>query len=548
MNLSRSIAATSAAVVLALTVAACSSDSSSGTKGGSPAAGSLVTTTKAGTEPVDEITWALYRDPTSIDPITAGDYPELTVTSLMCESLFKQEPDGTVVPGLASGITFPSPTTAEIALKDGVTFADGSPMTADDVVFSIERNRDPKLGGYWGPVLNRIKTVTKKDDHTVEIQLTEPDYWLQNALSFMAGVVVKKAYVEAKGKDYGTPKGGEMCTGPYKLDSWRTGDVLSVVANDSYWGREAKPLVHKIDFKGIPDEATLTSALQTGEVDGSYLELPLSTLDQVTTGGTVDIYRGQSYTIDAFIVADTTRGLLEDVRVRQALSLAFDRQSYVSALYKGTATPARALGSPGTWGYERDVFEQAWNALPDPKADIAAAKKLIEEAGVTGKTLTLGMSNEINKLATEANAMKTAAEKIGLKVKLYSLSADSYSGFFLDPKVRAKVDGFFTTNFPTWADPGRLYSSFAVPGAEQDYGKYDNPEVVTLLQQARGEADSKKRADLVVQAQSILAKDLPWIPIVAPDTVLALNKKLTGATVTSQHYYAPWALDLGGVG
>lgn len=546
MKLSRSITAVAATLSLALTVAACSSDSQK-KSGESPVASSLVTTTKAGTKPVDHITWALYRDPVSIDPITAGDYPELTVTSLMCESLFKQEPDGKVVPGLATGITYPTPTTAEIKLRDDVTFADGSPMTAADVVFSIQRNIDPKLGGYWIPVLNRIKSVREKDASTVEVELNEPDYWLESALSFMAGVVVQKAYVESKGKDYGTSKGGEMCTGPYKLNEWRTGDVLSVVTNDHYWGGGAAPLVHQIDFKGIPDEATLTSALQTGEVDGSYLELPLSTLDQVISGGTVNIYRGQSYTIDAFIVADTTRGLLQDKRVRQALSLAFDRDSYTTALYKGTAQPARAIGSPGTWGYERDVFTKAWDALPEPKVDIEAAKKLIAEAGAQGKTLTLGMSNEINKLATEASAMKAAAEKIGLKVKLYSLSADAYSGFFLDPKVRAKVDGFFTTNFPTWADPGRLYAAFGVPGAEQDYGKYDNPEVADMLQRARSEADPKKRADMVVQAQTILADDLPWIPIVAPDTVLALNKRLSGATVTSQHYFAPWATDLGGV-
>lgn len=542
----RPIAAAAAALALSLAVTACSSTPGEGDV--PSAAGSLATTTKPGTGPVDEITWALYRAPTSIDPITAGDYPELTVTSLMCESLFKQEPDGSVVPGLATKITFPQPTTAEIALRGDVTFADGSPMTADDVVFSIQRNIDPALGGYWSTVLDRIESVSKKDESTVVIKLTEPDYWLQSALSFMAGVVVKKSYVEETGKDYGTPKGGEMCTGPYKLDDWRTGDVLSVVANENYWDKDAEVLVQKVNFKGIPDEATLTSALQTGEVDGSYLELPLSTLEQVTNSGTVDIYRGPSYTIDAFVVADTTRGLLKDTRVRRALSLAFDRDSYVKALYKGTAQPARAIGSPGTWGYERDTFARAWDALPEPKVDLKAAKALIEKAGVTGETLTIGTSNEINKLATEASAMKAAAEKIGLKVKLYPLSADAYSGFFLDAKVRAKVDGFFTTNFPTWADPGRLQSSLAVPGAEQDYGKYDNPEVAQLLQQARSEADPKKRADLVVQAQAILAKDLPWIPIVAPDTVLVMNKRLTGATVTSQHYFAPWATDLGAVG
>lgn len=548
MNTSRPLAAAALSLTMALTATACAGKSDKDRSSPEERAGDLVTTTEPGTEQVDGITWALYRDPVSIDPITAGDYPELTVTSLMCEALFKQQPDGTVVPGLATGLEYPDDTTAVLTIRDDVTFSDGSPMTADDVVFSIQRNIDPDLGGYWGPALARVESVEKTDDTRVTLTLSEPDHWLQSALSFMAGVVVKKDFVEAAGADYGTSDGGAMCTGPYKFDTWNVGDLLSVVVNENYWDPNVEPPVQKISFKGIPDEATLTSALQTGEVDGSYLELPLTTLDQVSSGGTVDIYRGPSYTIDAFIVSDVDKGILKDPRVRQALSLAFDRDAYIQALYKGTAQPARALGSPGTWGYAQDVFQAAWDDLAAPDVDIERAKELIGEAGVAGQTITLGMSNEINKLATEANAMKTAAENIGLKVELHSVSADAYSGFFLDVKVRGEVDGFFTTNFPTWADPGRMYAAFAIPGAEQDYGNYDNPEVARLLQEARGTADPEQRADLVVAAQAILAEDLPWIPIVSPDTVLALNKDLSGATVSSQHYFAPWADDLGGVG
>lgn len=545
----RTIATTATALTLITTGCYRDTGGSAGTAAPSGAPQQeLVTTTPPGTGKVDRITWALYRGTTSIDPITAGDYPEITVTSLMCESLFRQAADGSVGPGLATGLDFPDPKTAVLTLREGVTFWDGSRMTAEDVAFSIERNRDPKGGGYWVPVLNRVTSVEATAPLQVTLKLKQPDYWLRNVLSYMPGMVVSKRYAEAKGKDYGTVKGGAMCTGSYKLGQWRTGDVLSVVRNDGYWNREAAPLVRQIDFKGIPDEATLTAALLTGEVDGAYLELPLSTMDQVRASESVKVYRGPSYLIDALIVADMGRGPLSDARVRRALSLAVDREAYIRTLYKGTAQPARALGTPGTWGYERATFQAAWNGLPAPEADLETARRLVQEAGAAGKTVRFGMSNELNKLVTEANLIKAAAEKIGLKAELKAVSADAYSGFFLDPKARADVDGFFTTNYPNWADPGALYATFSVPGGPQDYGGYRNPDVADLLERARGSEDAGKRAELTVQAQKTLTQDLPWIPIVAPDTVLVLNAKLTGATVSSQHLFAPWADRLGAVG
>ncbi|RBQ21006.1 hypothetical protein DP939_08095 [Spongiactinospora rosea] len=545
------IAATTAGLMLITT--GCYRDTGGGTTGtAAPDAAQqrqdLVTTTPPGKGEVDRITWALYRGTTSIDPITAGDYPEITVTSLMCEALFRQSPDGTVEPGLATKIDYPDPKTAVLTLREGVTFWDGSPMTSEDVAFSIERNIDPKQGGYWGPVVGRIASVKATGPLEVTLKLKEPDYWLRNVFSYMPGIVVNKRYVQAKGKDYGTVKGGAMCTGSYKFGQWRTGDVLSVVRNDAYWNSSVKPLVKQIDFKGIPDEATLTAALVTGEVDGGYMELPLSTLDQVRASGTVNIHRGPSFLIDAMIIADMGRGVLSDARVRRALSMAIDREGYIRTLYKGTAQPARALGTPATWGYERETFQRAYEALPEPKVDLEAARKLVQEAGATGKTVRFGFSNELNKLVTEANLVRSAAEKIGLKPELKAVSADAYSGFFLDPKARADVDAFFTTNYPNWADPAALYASLSVPGGPQDYGSYRNKKTADLLEKVRGTEDPAKRAEMTVEAQTLLAEDLPWIPVVAPDTVLVLNKKLTGATVSSHHLYAPWADQLGAVG
>ena len=118
----------------------------------------LVATTPAGTKPVQSVTWAVYRDVNSLDPIFAFDYPENTADSLMCESLLLQAPGGALKPGLAT-VSTPSPTTMVFTLRPGVKFWDGQPVTPADVVYSLDRNTDPKLGGFYGPVFSRVSSI-----------------------------------------------------------------------------------------------------------------------------------------------------------------------------------------------------------------------------------------------------------------------------------------------------------------------------------------------------------------------------------------------------
>ncbi|HYV79423.1 MAG TPA: ABC transporter substrate-binding protein, partial [Streptosporangiaceae bacterium] len=155
MGATRRIGAVTAAVAAcALLAAACGRSASSA---GSQAAGNisptkgLVAATPAGTKTVSSMTWAVYRDVNSLDPIFAFDYPENTADSLMCESLLRQAPDGALQPGLAT-VANPSPTTMVFTLRPGVKFWDGHPVTPADVVYSLDRNTDPKLGGFYSLV------------------------------------------------------------------------------------------------------------------------------------------------------------------------------------------------------------------------------------------------------------------------------------------------------------------------------------------------------------------------------------------------------------
>jgi len=500
-------------------------------------------TTPAATADVDSVTWATYREVNTINPEYAFDYPENTVISAMCESLLLQQPDGSIVPGLAT-LTRPDDTTMVFTLRDGVTFWDGSPLTPDDVVFSLQRNTDPKVGSFYGAAFSRVASITATGPKEVTIKLSQPDFWLEGELSSMAGVVLEKAYVESKGAAYGTPDGGAMCTGAYKLESWKTGDRLTVVRNDTYWNGRAK--VGKIDFVGVPDEATLTSGLLTGDIGGSYIG-PVAAYDRLTSDPSLTDTPGLSYASAALVISNL-QGTLADVKVRTALSLAIDRQGLISAVYHGQAEPAKAIANPGTWGYAPDVFSAAWDALPDPAQDVAKATSMVQEAGATGKTLVLATTNEIASVATMTNAVKSAAEAIGLKVDLRPVSAANYINLFIDPNARAGIDGFVTVNYPDYADPAALYATFVLPEGTQNFSGYSNPQVTSDLEQARGTADPDARAKLVTDAQALIQQDLPWIGLANPATILVTSAKLTGAPASFTYMNSPWPAGLGGVG
>jgi peptide/nickel transport system substrate-binding protein len=544
----RTGAFTAAVAACALLAAACgrsASSAGSSTSGNISPTKGLVAATAAGTKTVTAVTWAVYRDVNSLDPIYAFDYPENTADSLMCESLLRQAPNGSLQPGLAT-VSNPSPTTMVFTLRPGVKFWDGHPVTPADVVYSLDRNTDPKLGGFYSLVFNRVQSIAATGSNQVTITLKQPDYWLEGELSSMPGIVIEKSFAEKQGKNYGTPAGSIMCTGAYMFKSWNPGVGVVAVANPHYWNSSVKPLVGQITIKGAPDISSFTSGMLTGAIQGDYA-FALPTLDQLKSSSAVKVYQGPGWSTDAFIVS-SFKGVLGSVQVRRALSLALDRQSIINSVYKGAALMPRWLSNPGTFGYGQSVFAAAYDSSPVLTQNIAEAKKLVQQAGATGKTFTIGTSSQLANIAAVTGAYQAAAQAIGLKVVLKSVSAQNYINFFTDPKARAGIDGFLTVNYGDYADPAALLSTLVLPGGSQNYTNFSNPKITAELEQARSTADLDKRAALVAAAEKLTMQQLPWIPDVQPTSLLLLGKGLTGAVASFAYMFAPWADSLGGTG
>ena len=513
--------------------------------GNAPPGAGLTAITPTGTKPVSSVVWAINRDVISLDPIYDAAYPEYTADSLMCESLLRQAPDGSIEPGLAT-VSSPSPTTMVFTLRPGVKFWDGHPVAPADVVYSLDRQFSSNLGGYNSADFSRVALITATGTSQVTIKLKQPDYWLEGELASIPGIVIEKNFAEKEAKNYGTPAGSIMCTGAYMLKSWTPGVGLVAVRNPHYWNPSVHPLVGQITLKAVPDAASVTAGLLTGAIQGDYA-VGLPTLDQLKDSSSVKVYRGPGWSSDVFAIT-SLKGVLGNLNVRRALSLALNRQAIINSVYQGAAQLPRWLANPGTFGYGKAVFDAAYGSSPVLTQNIAEARKLVQQAGDTGKTITIGTSSQLAVIAEVTAAYQAAAQAIGLNVILRSVSAQDYINFFTDPKFRAGIDGLPEVDYGDYADPAALLAHIVLPGGIENFDHFNDPTITAEVEQARTTASPSKRAALIAEAEKLTAEQLPFIPDVQPDTVLVLEKDLTGAVSSSAYLFSPWADSLGGTG
>ena len=168
------------------------------------------------------------------------------------------------------------------------------------------------------------------------------------------------------------------------------------------------------------------------------------------------------------------------------------------------------MSNTGTLGYGQSVFKAAYEP-PGHSQNLAQAKKLIQQAGATGKTITIGTSSQLANIAAVTGAYQAAAQAIGLKVKLHSVSAQNYIDFFIDPNAGPGIDGFLTVNYGDYADPAGLLSTFELPGGSRTTttsATQHHPD----LERARSTANPDQRAALMVAAEKLTHQLLPWIP------------------------------------
>lgn len=508
------------------------------------------TTSPAASGEVDSIMWALpYGEPKSLHWLKAVAFSDSTVLSNLCEGLTRMTPDFGTELAVARSIDRPDDVTYVVELRKNVTFTNGDPLTTDDVVYSLSQNLDPDVGSFWAEWFKNVKSIEATGPLEVTIRLARPDAAFEQFLATAGGAIVQEQFAEDRGASYGTAAGGVMCTGPYSLEKWTSGSEIVLSANPDYWDTEHRPKVDEITFKFITNATTLTNGLRTGEIDGAF-EVPYGSIQSLRSSGAGTVYLGKSLGYSS-LEFTAKEGAASDVRIREALSSALDRESIADTIFHGAAQPIKSLFFPSTWGYAKDTYQSAYDDLDIPlQADLERAKQLVNEAGSTEKMTAL--SNADDPAAKELAAyVKTQAEKIGLKVELAELPAGQFIATAFDPERQKAYDfTLSTTGYLDVPDPIEWGEYTLSAGGVFNPSNYDNADVTSWIDEARATADPEARAGLMAKVQEqAYGTDYASVALVNTASVAFLNKRISGTPVSlNAHFYYPWARDLGGVG
>jgi peptide/nickel transport system substrate-binding protein len=483
-------------------------------------------------------------EPTSVDPAFDYDFVSGLATSSITEPLLKFcEGDTALCPNLATDWTVSEDgLTYTLTIRDGVTFHDGSPMTVEDVVFSLNRIRDPELGSYVGWMLGNVADVTAPDDRTVVITMSQPDALLEYALASTAAHVVSKAFVESFGEDYGTPGVGSIGTGPFKFVEWVSGDHQTLARNDDYWDKASGgPYLDEIVIKILTEPTTRVAGLDTGEIDYLVNNVPSDQYETVKGFDNVSLTFVPSF-YGEWITFNTQLPPFDNVQVRQAMNYALDKAG-LRALYRPESPDTKAtLVYPTMWTFEDAAWQAAWDALPAYDQDLEKAAQLLEESGVADQLngMTISYYESTPSIKGIAESFIDAMSQLGITIEAnkttYQENIAQQFGAHDDYDIFV---GSWGSDFP---DPsGNLRPNFGsenIVAGGANASAYSNADVDALLQEQNLLTDRAERAKLLIEAQAIIAEESPLISVTNPGWPLAVNKRVQGAEVGPLWYWA----------
>lgn len=446
---------------------------------------------------------AVDADVDTLHPTDFSTTVELNILDQIYDTLMYMNPDGT---------EDPEPRIAEsyeisedgldytFHLRDDVTFHDGTPVTVDDVVFSLELYKESE---YQGSQISMMASVEAVDESTVVCHLDSPYApFLQGILS---PFICSKDYYEEDPDAFVTSPIG---SGPYKFVSRSTGSNVILTANEDYY--RGAPVIKDITFEVIPDVATKAIALQTGEV--SFAEVDSSVLSQLEANPAISIDEVSTSGF-AYISMNTEKEPFSDPRVRQAINYAVDRENLVQVCYDGKAEVNSNICAKHRFGYSDDQMQYTY----DPEK----AKELLAEAGIT-TPYNLGELLVAEKYSNLATVIQNDLKAVGLEVTISVKEFNAYisdltSGNYDITALVMTLEG----------DTQTLEMAFITDYiGTANNARYSDPEMDELFNQTRTETDTEKRAALFGQILSKAQDEAIYAILCNPLTLYAYSADL----------------------
>jgi peptide/nickel transport system substrate-binding protein len=449
-------------------------------------------------QPLQTVRVGADVDAGTLDPRLARDTGAYRATDLIYDGLVHLSANLTPEPDLAVSWQNPDPTHWIFKLRPGVTFQDGSPFTADDVVYTYQAVLDPKFNAPMRALYTPISKIEAKDPLTVEFTLSTPYAPLLSYLDL--GIVPK-----AKGlADLATHPVG---AGPMQLSQWDRGNRMVLTANPHYWG--GQPKVKELDLVVVGDNTARAQAFEAGDLD--LIQSPLSPQDikRLTGEGKFDhaIMAGLGVTYINFNCADPT---LADPRMRRALAMLIDQKTIVDQIYEGVDKLASSVLMPSSWDYTPKITQPAY----DPKAAEAALADLGWTRGPDGMLqkqgtklqLTLSTHSEDPNRVQTIEFLQAQFQQAGIQAQVKISDWPSFSaGYVMKGLHQVALLGWLNI-----VDPDRLLYGQLHTGGPLNWGHYSNPQVDALLDLGRSALTQDARKQAYQRVAAILAQDLPY--------------------------------------
>lgn len=523
-----------------------------------------------------------WQAPSILNPHLSGGTKDQDGSRIFLEPLAAFDPDGNLVPVLAAEI--PSVANGSLAkdlssvtwkLKKGVTWHDGQPFNADDVVFTFQYEADPDTATLDAGNYDNVKSVDKIDDMTVKVTFKQPALQWNAAFVGNAGMILPKhIHEQYKGKESRNAPANlkPIGTGPYKFNDFTPNDSITADINPNYHIAN-RPFFDRLELKGGGDAPGAARAvLETGEYDYAWnLQVEATILDSLEKGGQGKVYSWNGGSIEHMQLNQTDPNIetdgeksslknphpfLTDLKVRQAFALAMDRKTIVDQLYGKTGDVAIFFA----YTPKRYVPDGTW------KQDLVKANQLLDDAGwkkggdgvraKDGKQMKVLYQTSVNALRqNEQVVIKKNLEAIGVSVELKQVdqaiffgadpaNPDNYPHFYADMQMftttRSGPDDlvvfmrqYLGTNIAQKANSWSLTNR----------ARYKNPAFDALYDQAAKETDAVKAADLFKKMNQLLNDDVALIPLVARGNVGGAKKNLAGMNFSgweSDLWYLPY--------
>ena len=494
----------------------------------------------------DTLNIVLADEIVSLDPAYSYDNLTNQVVNQITQGLLYFDYSGQLQPQLCSSWEAVDSTTYVYQIRDDVCFSDGSPMTMEDVLFSLNRHMDEDVASYLAWMYANVDSIEQTGDWEITVHLSVPDAAWQYAFATTAGHIISKEYYEANAEQFGQPGVGVIGTGPYVLDSWTTGSEIKLTYNENYWDKENVPQFKNIDFKIITDANTQATTLASGQADYMF-DPPTEMLDTIREAENMSVTEVDGWTV-LWMAMNCQSGPFSDANVRKAVAYALDKDS----LYEGVLTENGSYAKNGMpfssalYGSESESWTAYAETAVDEKNDIEKAKEYLAQSAYPDGfecSLYINQDSIYNSIAVY---VQSALSQIGIDVTIETKSGDEMSNIqFGSTRDYDLAIVRWTADYPDVS--GQLYPLFHSSNIAEGGGNtscYSNPEVDALLEAEVASIDMKERTELMQQALTIIANDTPMIGFDYPYKRVAMNSELTGFEANASITWNFFAKDL----